>query len=270
MRLLQRTSTGELSLTGELFGNSIPPYAILSHTWGPSAKEVKFKDITNGKGKGKAAYNKLRFCAERAASDGLRYFWVDTCCIDKSSSAELQEAITSMFQWYRNAAKCYVYLSDVPSPAIDLNSEVSQVPWESAFRDSKWFTRGWTLQELLAPESVEFFSREGNRIGDKKSLERQIHEITGIRLSALQGTSLSRFSVEERFSWIKNRQTTREEDMAYSLLGVFGIYMPLIYGEGGSNAFTRLRFEISRHSGGKHTPIHTAVLGTPRRRESLN
>ena len=120
--------------------------------------------------------------------------------------------------------------------------------WESAFRKSRWFTRGWTLQELIAPPSVEFFSSEGKRLGDKKSLERQIHEITGMAVQALQGRALSEFSVDERLSWAEKRETKREEDKAYSLLGIFDIYMPLIYGEGMDNAFRRLREEIDKCS----------------------
>src|SRR5947207_174581 len=114
------------------------------------------------------------------------------------------------------------------------------------FRKSRWFTRGWTLQELIAPASVEFFSLEGKRLGDKKSLERQVHEITGIPVPALQGSALSHFSVSARFSWAEKRETKRKEDMAYSLLGIFDIYMPLIYGEGRDNAFIRLREAIKK------------------------
>ena len=235
----------------EFSGDEIPyPYAILSHTWRLDGSEVTFKDVVEGTAKSKAGYDKIRFCGEQAAYDGLHYFWVDTSCIDKSSSAELQEAINSMFHWYRNAAKCYVYLSDVSSPAFDTNDKFNQLSYESAFRQSRWFTRGWTLQELLAPASVEFFSQEGKRLGDKKSLERQIHEITGIAVPALQGTSLSQFSVDERFKWAQNRETTRKEDWAYSLLGIFDIFMPLIYGEGRENAVIRLRKEISEASKG--------------------
>jgi hypothetical protein len=149
-----------------------------------------------------------------------------------------------MFRWYRNAVKCYVYLSDVSQPALSVNDAFSHRTWESDFRKSRWFTRGWTLQELLAPPSVEFFSREGNRLGDKTSLERQIHKITGIADSALRGAALSQFSVDERFSWIERRQTTRKEDKAYSLLGIFDVFMPLIYGEGEKNAFKRLKASI--------------------------
>ena len=250
MRLLQLSDDGELSLT-EFFDDKIPRYAILSHTWRTDGNEVTFKDLMEGTGKSKAGYEKIRFCGEQAASDGLQYFWVDTCSIDKSSSAELQEAINTMFTWYRNAARCYVYLSDVSIGNCDQNSQFSQTSWESAFRASRWFTRGWTLQELLAPASVEFFSREGKRFGDKKSLERQVHEITGIALEALRGSPLSCFSIAERFSWAENRETTRKEDSAYSLLGIFGIHMPLIYGEGSGNAFIRLQEEIDKVSRSK-------------------
>jgi hypothetical protein len=152
-----------------------------------------------------------------------------------------------MFRWYRNAAKCYVYLSDV---STGKNSRSSELLWESSFGQSRWFTRGWTLQELLAPSSVEFFSREGKRIGDKRSLEIQIQHITGIPVQALQGNSLSEFSVDVRMSWAIKRKTTIEEDQAYCLLGIFDIYLPLIYGEGRENAFRRLRKEI-RGSGSK-------------------
>src|SRR5882757_5246938 len=228
MRLLERNSAGELSLTKDFVGDNIPEYAILSHTWGADTEEVAFQDLINNTGKSKTGYSKIWFCGEQARRDGLQYFWVDTCCIDKSNSTELAEAINSMFRWYRNAAKCYVYLSDVSTT------------WESAFRASRWFKRGWTLQELLAPTSVEFFSREGKQLGDKRTLEQQVHEITGIAISALQGSLLSEFSVTERMSWAESRQTTREEDGAYSLLGIFDVYMPLIYGEGRENALKRL------------------------------
>lgn len=188
MRLLVRSETGEFSLTENLVEDRIHPYAILSHTW-IDGQEATYKDLMDGTGKGKSGFKKIRFCGQQAELDGLQYFWVDTCCINKSSSAELQEAINSMFHWYRSAAKCYVYLSDVSSPPFD--DKFSQLPFESAFRASRWFTRGWTLQELLAPRSVEFFSREGNRLGDKWSLERQIHEITRIAVPALRGATVS-------------------------------------------------------------------------------
>src|SRR5436189_404821 len=172
MRLLRRSKPGEFSFSKNFVGNdTIPPYAILSHTWGADSTEVTFEDLTNGTGKDKPGYEKIRFCGERAGQDDLEYFWVDTCCINKADFTELSEAINSMFRWYRNAAKCYVYLSDVSVGECDPNSKV--FPWESAFQASRWFTRGWTLQELLAPKLVEFFSHEGKRLGDKRSLERQ-------------------------------------------------------------------------------------------------
>ncbi|KAH7390391.1 heterokaryon incompatibility protein-domain-containing protein [Cadophora sp. MPI-SDFR-AT-0126] len=240
MRLLQYNSDGEFSLTH--FFDDIPPYAILSHTWGK--EEVTFKDMKKGIGKTKAGFDKIRFCGEQARRDGLEYFWVDTCCIDKSSSTELAEAINSMFQWYRDAAKCYVLLSDVSTTDVDITDPSCQQSWESAFRTSRWFTRGWTLQELLAPESVEFFSQEGGRLGDKRTLEQQVHDITRIAALALRGAPLSQFHIEERFLWSRHRQTTREEDKVYSLFGIFDIQIPLIYGEGGKKAMKRLREEI--------------------------
>jgi hypothetical protein len=141
-----------------------------------------------------------------------------------------------MFSWYRDARRCYVYLSDVLAGSI---------PWEPAFRASRWFTRSWTLQELLAPESVQFFARDRTLLGDKASLQPQIHEITGIAVSALCGTSLNQFDTAERFKWTENRGASREEDSAYSLLGIFGVFTPPIYGEGKKNAVRRLKKEIN-------------------------
>ena len=235
MRLLSRDTSGELSLTEDLF-EDIPPYAILSHTWSKNtAEEVIFKDIKKGTWKDKAGYRKLEFCVEQAGRDGLQYFWVDTCCIDRSNKAELDEAINSMFRWYRDSTRCYVYLSDVSITDQD------DLSWEPAFETSRWFTRGWTLQELLAPASVDFFTQEGVRLGDKRSLEQKVHKTTGIPISALRRTPLSQFSVDERFTWAATRQTTRLEDWAYCLLGIFGVFMPLIYGEGRDYATHRLR-----------------------------
>ncbi|KIM93216.1 hypothetical protein OIDMADRAFT_138318 [Oidiodendron maius Zn] len=249
MRLLAYNNDGEFSLT-QFFGGDIPEqYAILSHRWGP--EEVALADLMDGTGKKMAGYSKIQFCGEQARRDGLQYFWVDTCCIDKSNAVELQEAITSMFRWYQNAVKCYVYLSDVSTAKRNRSTSLSGCDWESAFRASRWFTRGWTLQELLAPSSVEFFSQEGKLLGNKKSLEQQIPEITGIAVSAIHGAPLSHFSVEERLLWAKYRQTTREEDKAYSLLGIFDVYMPLIYGEGRDNALSRLKEEIDKPSNGR-------------------
>ncbi|KAF2806081.1 HET-domain-containing protein [Mytilinidion resinicola] len=228
----------------EVVGKNIPRYAVLSHTWGPDQEEVTYKEIVKGTGKSKAGYAKIQFCGKQAAKDNLQYIWVDTCCINKSSSAELQEAINSMFYWYQKADKCYVYLSDV-SVSSSIESDLSsQQKWMPTFQDSRWFTRGWTLQELLAPTSIEFFSAEGEHLGNRISLLQEIHDVTGISLQALQGNHLSHFSVNERMSWANGRETKREEDAAYSLLGIFDIHIPLIYGEGRKKALKRLHREI--------------------------
>lgn len=245
IRLLKLGALGELAL--ENFGDDNPPpsYAMLSHTWGEESDEVTFQDLQNKTYMSKPGYDKIRFCGEKAAKDGLEYFWVDTCCIDKSSSAEVQEAVTIMFCWYRNTSKCYVYLADVTVTENRLKDQVAQHLWESAFRRSRWFTRGWTLQELLAPPSVEFYSVHGARLGDKDSMEDLIHEITKIPRQALCGADMATFSIDERLSWAENRQTKRKEDRAYSLLGIFGVFMPLMYGEG-DNALARLQDEIRK------------------------
>ncbi len=240
MRLLQYTD-GDFK-PPEDFVDGLPQYAILSHTWGP--EEVTFRDLVKGTGRDKVGYKKLEFCAEQAKRDGLEYFWVDTCCIDKANNTELTTAINSMFRWYQQAARCYVYLSDL-STAGSTCSQQPGLALEPAFRSHRWFTRGWTLQELLAPQSVEFFTPDGRRLGDKRSLEQQIHEITGIAIPALRANDLSQFDVEERFRWAEKRQTTLEEDSAYCLLGIFGIFMPLLYGEGRTNAVRRLKGEIA-------------------------
>jgi hypothetical protein len=242
MRLLKRCVNGSFSLTTFTTSN-VPRYAVLSHTWDADSQEVTYQEITRGTGSSKTGYRKIEFCADQAEEDGLEYFWVDSCCIDKSNSSELTEAINSMYRWYFEAAKCYVYLSDV---STDYQHGSSQHQWDQAFSQSYWFQRGWTLQELLAPSSVEFFSRDGQRLGDKGTLESQISQVTGIASQALRGAPMSQFSVEERMSWAADRQTTKEEDKAYSLLGIFEVHMPLIYGEGQRNSFRRLREEIEK------------------------
>ncbi|KAM7216074.1 HET domain containing protein [Rhypophila decipiens] len=273
MRLLERDHTGEFGLTKRLPNDKIPeipPYAILSHTWGE--EEVLFGDLADGTAKNKSGYAKIQFCGAQAERDGLRFFWVDTCCIDKSDKAdkaELQHALNSMFDWYRRAAKCYVYLADVstyqeitdnpdcklvvrrsgcvtqggalPELNIPAIANLFSKGWKQAFRQSKWFTRGWTLQELIAPTIIEFFSKEGFRLGDKKSLEQEIHNITRIPLRALQSYPLSDFSFDERKAWAEKRNTTRDEDKAYSLFGIFDVHIPVLYGEGKEKAFKRLQ-----------------------------
>ena len=163
MRLLKLKGDGQSSLV-KVIGDKIPPYAILSHRWGRDSEEVTLKDLENNTGKSKIGYRKLNFCAKQAVRDRLEYCWIDTCCIDRANHTELSEAINSMFKWYHGATKCYVYLPDV----LMHDNQFAQDQWESAFLKSTWFTRGWTLQELIAPASVEFFSIEGKLLGDKK------------------------------------------------------------------------------------------------------
>ncbi|KIW10708.1 hypothetical protein PV08_11672 [Exophiala spinifera] len=240
MRLLKYDDQGTLSLTEDLHDH-IPPYAILSHTWAEDQDEVTFDDLKQDSFQSKAGYAKIRFCGEQARKDGLDYFWVDTCCINKANNTEYSEAINSMFRWYRDATQCYVYLSDVPVHSVDGTKRM----WEIDFRKSRWFCRGWTLQELLAPASVEFFSKEGALLGSKSTLEQQVHEITRIPIAALRATPLTQFSVDERLGWAAERVTKKTEDQAYCLFGIFDVFMPLIYGEG-ANALVRLRKKIDK------------------------
>jgi hypothetical protein len=265
MRLLHLNPRGQLSLTEDLVSN-IPPYAILSHTWGDDADEVTFDDLKRGISTIKAGYTKLQFCENQARKDKIDYFWVDTCCINKANHGELPEAITSMFRWYRDAIKCYVYLSDVTTDKRDHNGENEQ-EWQSAFRNSRWFRRGWTLQELLAPKHLEFFSREEKLLGDKKTLEEIVHEITDIPIAALQGAPLAGFSVDERLRWAAKRDTKKTEDKAYCLLGIFNVFMPFIYGEE-DNAFVRLKEEIDKRSGKTNTVSPSPSSTVPFRRDT--
>ena len=241
MRLLHYDEYGELGIIS-FDDNAIPPYAILSHTWIADAEEVTLADLVTGDSEAKHGYKKIRFCGQQAQQDGLQYFWVDTCCIDKTDKVELSHAIRSMFRWYQNAARCYVYLSDVSTGKRTFNNVKST--WEPAFRSSRWFTRGWTLQELLAPSTVEFFSREWEKLGDKRSLKWLIHKITSISLEALDGAPLSQFSVDKRLRWKGDRETKREEDAWYSLSGIFGVEIAPAYSEGAASAFRRLMDEI--------------------------
>jgi hypothetical protein len=190
MHLLKYGENGEITIIS-FEENELPLYAILSHTWGADEEEVTFADIVKSGGKAKAGYKKIRLCGEQARQDGLEYFWIDTCCINKANKAEHSLAIRSMFRWYRNAARCYVYLSDVSAPSLADEGDACAPLWDSAFRECVWFTRGWTLQELLAPGVVEFFSREWRRLGDRITLRSQIHELTTIPYQVLEGAHLS-------------------------------------------------------------------------------
>jgi hypothetical protein len=222
----------------------IPHYTILSHTWG--AEEVTYYDVVNKQGldavSWKQGYPKLMGFCKEAARHGFKWVWMDSCCIDKTSSAELSESINSMFDWYRDAVVCYVYLVDF------LASEGSEFHFAISGGRSRWFTRGWTLQELLAPENVVFYDQNWKDSGTKRSLATAIASITGIDQKLLSGeTRVNDYSVAQKMSWASMRDTTRVEDMAYSLLGLFRITMPLLYGEG-LRSFARLQEEIIRTS----------------------
>jgi hypothetical protein len=239
MRLLNVNTLDLEEFMGE-FGYGIPPYAILSHAWGK--QEVSFSEMTADLAAlaQREGYQKIvRFCA-KAKSEGHCYAWIDTCCIDKSSSAELSEAINSMFRWYREATVCYAYLDDVRSsenPADKLSS----------FPHSRWFTRGWTLQELLAPHEVVFLSKDWREIGTKRSLRKTISSLTTIDEKTLVDCTWDHASVACKMSWASSRNTTRLEDKAYCLMGLFDVNMPIIYGEG-HKAFYRLQLEIMKSS----------------------
>ena len=232
----------------EFFEKSVPKYAIVSHTWGED--EVTFREFDPVLGPRRTS-KKIDGCCTQTIEDGFDYVWIDTCCIDKSSSAELSEAINSMFAWYSKSEICYVYLSDVESCQIDNRS--------SDFWNCRWFSRGWTLQELLAPRFLKFYNSSWYPLGSlakqgspmkytgDRNLTFDIAAITKIPYHFINGgASLIAASIAMRMSWASARQTTRIEDMAYSLLGIFDIAMPLLYGEG-TKAFIRLQEEIIKN-----------------------
>lgn len=231
MRLIDVRDLDNLAFR-EFYDAQIPRYAILSHRWGAPDDEVTYKEFRKGQGLDKPGYEKiLRFC-ELARSDGYEYAWVDTCCIDKRSSAELTEAINSMFNWYHNAQSCYVYLSDCTKA--------------SDWRLSSWWSRGWTLQELIAPRCLVFYDCRWSRIGTKTGMALAIEELTGIPSRALVGSERKLYmhwTVAQKMSWAAGRDTSRVEDRAYSLMGLFHVNMPLLYGEG-NKAFERLQLVI--------------------------
>jgi hypothetical protein len=228
MRLIN-TSTGLLE---EFLGRNIPKYAILSHRW--EEEEVSIEDMRDPSRYTKKGWQKIQKTLEIAFQAGLDYAWVDTCCINKSSSAELAEAINSMYRWYQRSEICYAFLSDLPAfESLDV-----------ALKQCQWFTRGWTLQELIAPENVIFFDRGWNLRGSKVDLIKPLSMITGINPAVLRHEkSLASVAVAQKMSWAAHRETTRIEDTAYCLLGIFDVHMALLYGEEGK-AFRRLQEEI--------------------------
>ncbi|KAI3002797.1 hypothetical protein CBS147346_5709 [Aspergillus niger] len=258
----------------EYLDSEIPEYAILSHTWGKD--EISFQDLqalSTGsrywdRVVGREGFLKIKYVCQQAIRDGLDYAWVDTCCINKSSSAEISEAINSMFQWYKRSRKCYVYLSDIPSGygevPLDEQAGSSVEPARrrrpskydgtinGPFARCRWFTRGWTLQELIAPKDLTFYGSGWNVLGTKASMTALISTITGIDQRVLRDStdtkeSLRSVCVAQKMSWAARRQTSKIEDEAYCLLGLFDVHMPILYGEGKAS-FVRLQEEIIKSS----------------------
>jgi hypothetical protein len=255
MRLIDATL---LELCSFMDESQLPPYAILSHTWGVDEVTLEQlnhvltrEDHRSTSVKESHGFWKITQACQQALLDGLAYVWVDTCCIDKSSSAELSEAINSMFRWYQNAEVCYAYLDDVQvalEPGVDGVLLSDERFSEEELASSRWFTRGWTLQELVAPNDVVFYGKGWKYIDTKTWLRESLEHITGISANVLWDSGqLEEESIAQRMSWMARRQTTRVEDLAYSLMGIFDVNMPLLYGEG-EKAFTRLQEEIMKDS----------------------
>jgi Heterokaryon incompatibility protein (HET) len=270
MRLL---NTKSLKFS-EFFDSNVPRYVILSHRWGD--REVTLQAFREQRIKSDSV-NQFRTCFQQlqhrepslwkiigacqvAESRSFEWIWIDVCCVDKSSSVELSEAMNSMFRWYAEAAECYAYLKDVEEGSND-----------RIFEKSEWHTRGWTLQELLAPIELNFFECHWNPIGSRSELADKISNATGIDIGYLRGDDFHHVrgdffqaSVAKRMSWLARRQTSRIEDIAYCMLGIFDVNMPVLYGEG-KKAFMRLQLEIIKKSDDE-----SIFAWTPSHRHSCN
>lgn len=243
-------------------GEGTPRYVTASHRWGEET-ETTIKDVQKRRNTDKIGYRKMEGFAQyvREHIPHVDWLWIDTCCINQESDREVSEAVNSMFRWYHNAVVCLAYLADVTPSEV-----VGDVKCMDDFRHSVWFKRGWTLQELLAPSAVVFLTERWEVLGHKgeydneksspplhmgPSLDSTIAAITRIPEAALKSDDRStKFSVRERFAWMEGRTTTRREDMAYCLLGIFGVHMPLVYGEGKESARKRLMEAIRRDTSG--------------------
>lgn len=259
MRLLN-TKTFEFK---NFYDNSLPQYAILSHRWGSEEEEVSYKSFRKGSvPPDLPGLLKIHAFCRLADEKGFQWAWVDTCCIDKRSSAELSEAINSMFKWYERSALCCVHLADVEfsSAEMFLKRQSEETFWHAPdgwaslrdrFNKSSWFKRGWTLQELIAPNNVVFYDSQWNEIGPVDRFCEDVAKVTGIGeyyLNPRTKVHMNPASVSTRMSWASRRHTSREEDLSYCLLGIFDINMPLLYGEGAEKAFIRLQTEIMKNS----------------------
>jgi len=272
MRLLH-AETLEFRMFDE---NSLPRYVILSHTWGKD--EVSYQDMcwlqklqnmplelksnplyalfisagggtllpsSTGAITDRFGYTKIAQTARITLKLGYQYFWIDTCCIDKTSSAELQEAINSMYRWYKLCSRCVVFLADA-APILPGTLLVDH--FQGVLQNCRWITRGWTLQELVAPRYISFYDCNWAYICDKREVLTPLEYVTGIPAKVLHSGSFANESVAQKMSWAANRSTSRIEDTAYSLMGLFDIHMPMLYGEG-ERAFIRLQEEILKTSG---------------------
>ncbi|KAH6714447.1 heterokaryon incompatibility protein-domain-containing protein [Leptodontidium sp. MPI-SDFR-AT-0119] len=249
-----------------------PTYAILSHTWGKEEisfqemqKMQKMQKLDDGVASQKAGYNKIKGSCRMAQNKQYEWIWIDTCCIDKGNSTELSEAINSMYCWYQEADVCFAYLEDVLPNKTTFQRQIDK---------SRWFSRGWTLQELVAPRKVEFFAGDWTFLCSKADIAISLSSITGIHPQALADKPLKAFSVAQKMSWASKRTTTKPEDIAYCLLGLFNVNMPLLYGEGMEKAFVRLQEEIMKDSDdqsifawnrpGEHPEaLHSLLAATP-------
>ena len=229
-------------------------YAILSHRW-IDPTEVDYEEMIDlakmdreerDEICGRLGYKKIVNTCQQAKQDGYEWVWIDTCCIDKRSSAELSEAINSMYRWYENAKTCYAYLHDVDGPSLPTEEDKEKYHKSNGWPE--WFSRGWTLQEMIAPRNLQFFNKHWQPIGDKKGLAQDLRWITGVPVHILSdGLEGNHPCVAQIISWAANRTTTRVEDKAYSLMGLLDVNMPMLYGEG-KKAFHRLQLEIIRSS----------------------
>jgi len=252
MRLVDTTTLEVVSFPA---ADRVPPYAILSHTWGAEQDEPTLQQLQELTAAGrrdpaawtrhpvalKKGYAKVRGACALALSRGYRHVWVDTCCIDRASSAEVSEAVNAMYGWYAGAGACYVFLEDVDVGPGIANPDISRC---------RWFGRGWTLLELVAPAEVLFYDYKWAYAGSKRGradFREQLSRTTGVDARVLAGeVRVEEMSVACRMAWAASRTTTRPEDVAYCLMGIFQVNMPLLYGEGGERAFIRLQEEILR------------------------
>ncbi|KAI0483980.1 HET-domain-containing protein [Xylariaceae sp. FL0804] len=287
---LLNTATLRLESFDEVRAASVP-YAILSHVWGKG--EVLFHEVEQeqkhhddddyededgdasiqaqatgkekerkGRVQRREGWAKIRGFFAAARRLGLSHAWIDTCCIDKRNSADLSEALNSMYAYYRDANVCLIYLRDVPGPPSPTEQQQQQEQQEEeqeeetrreaqlgAVRASVWFSRGWTLQELLAPARRRFFAEDWTEIPGGEGLDDVLAAASGIDHAVIRDRDIvPKYSVAERMSWAAGRRTTRPEDAAYSLMGIFGVSMPVLYGEGMTKAFMRLQAEIMQMS----------------------